>query len=483
MPKTSLTQGPSKADGTQEQAIERLGAGVDVDLSGPGADLTVNGNLTVRGTLAATGVGSQAYQFKVDDYGAVGDNSTNDQDAINAAVTAAVAYAFAGSYYAEVIFSSNKTYVVSGAMVQNTGTVDANAYGTNAQIPLPAVSQTGRKLTLVFRSEGHPTATHIFFAQTVEHRSGATIRSTLTGQSIAMVNGLSCVPCVIGAPRVGGSNQWSNVHVVVDGLTVEMPFNPSMTGIFLQEIATCALGHVSVHAYAPASGGGSPITTKPTNDLGVGVSFPEQGNNDQVYVESLDVFGVYTGVTIDEHFHANRLAIVYGEDAIFCRGSGGNLHGYTIGQLSIEQTTRGIVCANTGGMVVPIFVAAMHGEQISGNDIDDPGSRLRGTVQWNSIAKTNPALNGATGVQVINERLIRGPYGSAPAVPASASNTTTLVYRDAAVSIAPAGATITQVRVNGTAQGATAGTFIVPAGGTIGLTYTGGPPTWTWVLL
>lgn len=486
MPKTGLQTGPTKADGTQPQAIERIGAGVDLDIAGNTADLNIGGNLNVRGSISGAeyvGIPDPVpdYQFRVDDYGAVGDNSTDDQTAINDAVTAAVTYALAHDYFAEIVFAP-RTYVVSGAMVQNTGTVDGNAYGTNAQIPLPAVSALGRKLTLVFRSENHPTATHVFFTQTTEHRSGATIRSTLTGQSAATVNGLSCVPCVIGAPRVGGSNQWSNVHFVCDGITVMMPHNPSMTGIFLQEIATCHFGAVSVHAYAPASGG-TPITTKPTNDLGVGVSFPEQGNNDQVYVESLDCFGIYTGVTIDEHAHFNRLAIVYTEDAIFCRGSGGHLHGYTITQLSIEQATRGIVCANTGGMEVPIFVGAFHGEQITGNDIDDPGNNLHGVVYWNSIAKTDPVLNGGANVRVVDERKPRGPYGSAPAVPATTVDTSTLVYRDAAVSIAAAGATITQVRVNGTAQGATAGTFLVPSGGTIGLTYTGGPPTWTWVLL
>jgi hypothetical protein len=71
------------------------------------------------------------------------------------------------------------------------------------------------------------------------------------------------------------------------------------------------------------------------------------------------------------------------------------------------------------------------------------------------------------------------PTVAAPAVPAStvaaANNTGTVV------SVVISGGTLTFVFVNGVQVGTTAGTYLVPVGGTISITYSVAP-TWTWAL-
>lgn len=67
---------------------------------------------------------------------------------------------------------------------------------------------------------------------------------------------------------------------------------------------------------------------------------------------------------------------------------------------------------------------------------------------------------------------------AAPAVPA----TTVAAYNPAGVAalVTVTGATVTAVSVNGIQAGTAAGPYIVPANGSIALTYASGTPTWTW---
>jgi hypothetical protein len=71
---------------------------------------------------------------------------------------------------------------------------------------------------------------------------------------------------------------------------------------------------------------------------------------------------------------------------------------------------------------------------------------------------------------------------TSPAVPATtitAANSTGAVV---AVTISANGATISAVTVNGAQAGTTAGTYLVPVGGTIAIAYTVATPTWAWAL-
>jgi len=73
------------------------------------------GTTTVRTGLAGESPAPGAV-YSVDDYGAAGDGATDDSAAIQAAYTAAVAYAAGGSP-ATVAFTAGKTYLVSHAVI------------------------------------------------------------------------------------------------------------------------------------------------------------------------------------------------------------------------------------------------------------------------------------------------------------------------------------------------------------------------------
>lgn len=80
-----------------------------------------------------------------------------------------------------------------------------------------------------------------------------------------------------------------------------------------------------------------------------------------------------------------------------------------------------------------------------------------------------PAAAGAGGVSL-----------SAPSVPATTVNATNNYHGTVDVAINANGATITSVVVNGVQEGTAAGTYSVPAHGTISIAYTVATPTWTW---
>jgi hypothetical protein len=92
-------------------------------------------------------------------------------------------------------------------------------------------------------------------------------------------------------------------------------------------------------------------------------------------------------------------------------------------------------------------------------------SLLTGTVQSVMITAPNP------------------PAVTTPAVPATTVNATNSNSFPCQVVIAANGSTISAVTVNGSGVGTAAGTYVVPAGGTIAISYTVATPTWTWTAL
>jgi len=88
-------------------------------------------------------------------------------------------------------------------------------------------------------------------------------------------------------------------------------------------------------------------------------------------------------------------------------------------------------------------------------------------VRHNGVFKNNTGYN---------------PVGSLtpPTVPATTVAQTNSFGVDAAVFVAASGATITAIAIGGISTGQTSGSFRVPAGQSITLTYSGGTPTWTW---
>ena len=113
-----------------------------------------------------------------------------------------------------------------------------------------------------------------------------------------------------------------------------------------------------------------------------------------------------------------------------------------------------------------------------------PAVPASGTAVANPTGQNvNATLNGTGTTQTILITQPNPPPVTTPAVPATGVNATNGNSFPVQVVIAANGATISAVTVNGTGVGTAAGTYVVPAGGTINIAYTVATPTWTWTAL
>lgn len=409
-------------------------------------------------------------------YGAKGDNSTDDTTAINTALAAAYAGGVAdGSYYAELYFPPG-SYVLSGA------TTKGGATQGNAQIPLPVVDTTGRKFALVMRGgEGGEGSAMPHWLQTIEQRSGVVLRSTLTGQT---VDGTWGVPSVIGGPTVEvGAGIYTNLKLVVDGIAVMAPSNPSLIGFSLRYLAQATI--LSASCMANASPAGTPRLAQPANTNGIGLQMPQHGNNDCAVVIDYACEGFYYGLSFGEHFTALRLALIFCSVGIFVNvpNTTSSFHGASIANLSVEATDINIQCGGTDTGTFPIWIGMMSVETTTTRDFDDPHNSLTGQVLWSNTGNNVPTVNGAGNIKILGMNFAsKLGAASAPGLPGTTNPLTNPFWRDAVVTVT--GGTVTAVSIDGAAQGftATGFTVVVPSGKAITLTYSS-PPTWHWTLL
>lgn len=414
----------------------------------------------------------RARTYDVKDYGVAGDNATDDTAAINAVVAQAVSDGISdGTYFARVYFPPS-TYLLSGA------TTKGGATQGNSQITLPVIPSTGRKFVLVFSgTESGSAIAH--WEQTVGQRSGAVLRSTLTGQT---PDGTWGFPSVVGGPTVvQGSGMFTNLQFVVEGVTVMAPHNPSLMGWDLKYVAQMVM--LSGAALADAGVAGSPsLNTLPTNDQGIGLRVPNQQNNACNLIVDFACEGFYYGCTVTEHFTALRLMIVYCQVGLFVGGLGGiSFHGASIVNYGVEATPIHIQCLDNDSGTFPIDIVSLHTETSTTWDVDDVNNMLTGTIHWMKNDNTTPLVRGGAKIKIISQNKAAVPGAKTP--PSVSGSTVAFqnpFWRDCAVTIS--GGTVTGIAVDGTATGATTGTVIVPTGKTITLTYSVAP-TWNWVAL
>lgn len=140
----------------------------------------------------------------------------------------------------------------------------------------------------------------------------------------------------------------------------------------------------------------------------------------------------------------------------YCRGYGlGNASASLVAVQPNYDPTRG-----TDGSL--IFKAELDGDKFG----MDWGVQLTNGARVDTAATNGASVDGGSGF-------------STPAVPASGTPVTNTSPLSAQVVIS--GGTMSNVVVNGVSVGIGAGTYAVPAGGTITLTYTVAP-TWVWTL-
>lgn len=403
---------------------------------------------------------------------------TDDTAALKAAVSNAVAAAqAAGQTYAEVWFSEG-IYMASAATTKGGSTLG------NSQLPLPVISSTtSPKFTLALKGIDDASAT-AHWQQTVPNVTGSVICSTLQGQTNDSTWGY---PSVIGGPTSAGLGNtdagFMNMHVVVDGLSLVLPVNPTQLGFDFRCLACTTVKSASVFPFdTPFNINGFGVTN--LNGGCVALYMPSLNNNDLCEVGSITIYGVNVAIGFADHFNAKRVAAIYCNYAfvVATAGSGAQAHGAHIDYASVEGCNIGIDTAIFGGgaAIFPLSITHWDTETMVSHDVNDPGNVLSGQMWFGNDQTSPPSVNGAANFRIQQFNRVIGAQASPPSIPASTTALLNPYWRDCAVTVS--GGTVTAITVDGTATGITGGTVIVPTGKTITLTYSVSP-SWTWVVL
>lgn len=423
---------------------------------------------------------------------------TDDTAALRSAWAAAQAYSQSSPYgYGEMYLS--KLYTMAGAPV--LGSTSGPFYG-NSLLPMTAPNIAGTDMARITGINCVPAGDSMNY---FEQKSALVPGAGIFAMSAAPVpDGTWGIPSVIGGPTVSSGSGFTltggfaNIGLHVNGnLKIVVPYNPGWIGIDSRYMPTVSGDRYGYQMFAVGvlgGGNGPTLGSVPGgswNFNGAAIRFPVMNNNDKCDFGSITAEGVADAVWIADHVSIRRLTCINNANALVIdntNGSGsGFIHGSWIGSASFEgQTNNLIVVAGSQASTFPLNIGLLDSENSGITDVNDAGV-LTGTIYWYNINATTPIVSGTTRIKLINQRLGPGIWGGAPAVPATgvAVSAANLPWRDASVNIIASGATITAVTVGGTAlTGITTGIVPVPdaAGTSIALSYTGGPPTWQWIL-
>lgn len=329
----------------------------------------------------------------VEEYGAVGDGVTDDTDAINDAVAAAVEEAVNANHVATVRFQP-KTYIVGGPLIQGGATLG------NSQLPIPVIDDTGMKLSLKYQGVGDASVFNHWY-QTVPQASGTVLRTTLTGLT---PDGTWGNPSMIGGPtvyvdEVDGSPRFSNMMFGIDGIMLQAPFNPSIIALNLQHIGEVNIGNLGILADAAVAGSPS-LTTIPTDPNGYGLIMPLGRNNARSQIHALTVEGFYYGASVSEHLNATEIGTVYCDTGIYITGIG-SVHMIVIGKHTSEACNTDV---HNGADHQPISIR-LDSEAIGDGHIHirDDDSGLFGDASLFDLYQ-DPKITGGKNLTVTNLR-------------------------------------------------------------------------------
>jgi hypothetical protein len=309
---------------------------------------------------------------------------------------------------------------------------------------------------------------------------------------------------VIGGPTPqqgygGNTNVWSNMMVVVDGIQIVVPNNPSICGFDFRGIAEMNFKNGSVISNATT---GTRVAA--TTGWQFGLATPENNNNANSRVGKFVGMGINFGALICEHCEVDHLTAIYCVAGIEFGSSGlGTGHGIHVGHLLAEACDVAVGVndgANEASYPVKVTVDTLDYENIAFTIVNDPNNRLLGRIEnVSGIGDTEylqdsptggvaGAIRGAANVSVFNKARQKGVQGTPPSIPASTVAFRNPYFRDAFFRVT--GGTVTNIQITdsgGSAQSVASATntgwIPIPTGAYVTLTYSVVPTSWQWMLL
>ncbi|MFE2140199.1 hypothetical protein ACFXA3_00265 [Streptomyces sp. NPDC059456] len=350
--------------------------------------------------------------------------ASDDTVAIQAAIDAAVAYAGTHSGAATVLIppATNAFYGVAGALRTGGSTLG------NAQLTLPVVAATARKLTLTIRG-AHTGAGVQHWQQTVPNTTGSTLVSFgLFANATAQANSINAGgnPSVLGGPSQPGGygvapGNFSNLYVDIGDLSIltcHSKFGLTYTAIDLSGVANAQLrdGQTSTTGVVAPPAGSYVSPNVFATGLSIGILLPANGNNDCTILRNWTIGGGYTyGLLATEHTDIYGLRILYCWAALCPVGtyysSVGAAHSINGSLISIEQCTYLVYVfgPGTGGLGPTVYLkidtetsTPRFGDRTSGTGL----AAARGEVVLAGLfTAAGLTLDNPTGLKIRNSQL------------------------------------------------------------------------------
>lgn len=296
--------------------------GTMLTLMTTGALLLAGGAFAAEGgEKASSGVGTvKPRVFNVLDYGAVGDDKTENTEAFSACLKAVIEAGGGKMYLPDGVYRGRITIPPVSNPILSWITVEI----VGASEPTPVFGTIGSFSLL----------------------NNGTIVKSLSKSG----------PAVISANRATNSiyGEFSAVHVVIKNLDVRTYDDPGIGGIDLQHAVQCRLENVFIN-----TGVYNVQASKPTHGT-TGLTTPACNNGALTILRTLVVTGYHTGIQVNEHTDADNIVVASnfnGLDFAFAHHASrfgrvgtyrntqhitiSGRHGFTIEQLNTEQPGPG----------------------------------------------------------------------------------------------------------------------------------------------
>jgi len=343
----------------------------------------------------------------------------DDTAAFQGAIDAAVAWAQANSFAAEVFIPASKGFYGIGGALVNGGSTHGNS-----QITLPVISTTGNKISLVIRGVVDGSGVQ-HWQQTVPQVSGSTLVSfgvftSVSGQN----NNISTYgnPAVIGGPSQPGGygvapGVFSNMSVYLQDLSILTAY--SVYGLTYSAFDFSGLANAGIEGIAYGTtgtvvAGDFTSVSSFANGFSIGALMPAAGNNDNCYVRNVTIHGGYTfAFFATEHVVADTMRILYCWSA-FCPvgnyyNSVGATHAIKAAQLSIEACSNVMYFIGVGsdGIGPIVDIDQLDTESGAPTFSDNTGGNglaaALGTVKLTGLfTVANVSVAHPTGLNIIN---------------------------------------------------------------------------------